>query len=81
MIFGFIFLLTGLVLILFGLSKTMEWDADGFEYLLWGCISQAVGHIIMAVSGVFPVIFVIMALIMGFLAYKFKKLWDEAQDL
>ena len=81
MIFGFIFLLTGLVLILFGLSKTMEWDAEGLLYNYWGCISQVVGHIIMAVSGVFPVIFVIMALIMGFLAYKFKKLWDEAQDL
>lgn len=81
MIFGLIFILTGLVLVLFGLSKTMEMDADGLEYLQWGCISQVVGHIIMAVSGTFPVIFVIMALIMGFLAYKSKKLWDEAQDL
>ena len=36
MIFGFIFLLTGLVLILFGLSKTMEWDAEGLLYNYWG---------------------------------------------
>lgn len=81
MTFGFIFILTGLVLVIFGLYKVTEMDADGLRYLYWGCISQVVGHIIMAVSGVFPVIFIIMALIMGFLAYKSKKLWDEAQDI
>lgn len=81
MIFGLIFLLAGLVLVLLGLSKVMEMDADGLKYIHWGCISQVVGHIIMAVSGAFPVIFVIMALIMGFFVYKTKKLWDEAQNL
>lgn len=81
MIFGLIIILAGLGLVLFGLSKTMGMDADGFKYIHWGCISHVVGNIIMAISGAFPVIFIIMALIMGFLAYKSKKLWDEAQNL
>lgn len=81
MIFGFIFLLLGLGLVLFGLHKVMEMDADGLKYLHWGCISQVVGNILMTVFGTFPVVFIIMALIMGFLAYKSKKLWDEAQSL
>lgn len=93
MIFGLIFLLIGLGLILIGLYKVMEGlahlgldeDTDtgaiGLKYLHWGCISQIVGNILMAVFAGFPVIFIILTLITGFLAYKSKKLWDEAQSL
>lgn len=91
MILGLIFLLIGLGLVLLGLYKVMEGlahlelDEDtgaiGLKYLHWGCISQIVGNIIMAVFGTFPVVFIIMALIMVYLAYKSKKLWDEAQSL
>lgn len=55
--------------------------AIGLKYLHWGCISQIVGNIIMAVFGGFPVIFIILTLIMVFLAYKSKKLWNESQVL